>query len=96
LNWILLEQVVEELLTACDRLLHNASLPIILHCLLAIGNHLNAKRLSKDVPGFQISSIDKVKKKNKNKVNMAGNKMTRLKEQGKRDKVKMAGKIWQG
>ncbi|XP_070205556.1 formin-like protein 3 [Littorina saxatilis] len=59
-NYAALQEEVDELLGACKALLSNTSLPVVLRCMLSIGNHLNAKRQSKDVPGFQISSVDKM------------------------------------
>ncbi|XP_076449150.1 uncharacterized protein LOC143285639 [Babylonia areolata] len=59
-NYEALAEEVEELLSACEVLLGSSSLPVVLHCLLAIGNHLNAKRQPKALQGFQISSIDKM------------------------------------
>ncbi|KAK7492239.1 hypothetical protein BaRGS_00016536 [Batillaria attramentaria] len=56
-----LSEDVDILLNACGTLLGNTSLQVVMRCLLTIGNHLNASRQPKEgVPGFQISSIDKM------------------------------------
>ena len=57
-------QEVNDLLCACDEVLTSAHLTKVLEYLLSIGNYMNANWNSKHgVPGFQLTSIEKVRLK---------------------------------